>query len=336
MFARELSYGFRRTRPSRKRRIFFTAKHKKTETSSEARQQVDIANQISSLSLSSTGEEDSLLSLLPADLRKTVLADSQPWFNIRGIILDYGQRPYAIFTQDGGSRREWLHEDSAVLVTKEMISDITKNLNIGDDNRAGMDGMLHRISVMKNRSGEIYALTLRLGRAFENNASIIEDILLDEKYAKQSILVMGIPGSGKTSVIRSVAKCISENGKNVVIVDTSNEIGGDGDKVHKSLGICRRLMVPRIAAQSNVMLEGLQNHTPDVMVIDEISRKEEVIDVIIELAPDSYNEWKVIPDVGAAVDAIMNKRPYTFLKRSRGSNLRNPKIYEENCNHVMS
>jgi len=378
-------------------RIYFDSNHQKTKLKPQAKDVVktEMFRTFSALSLDPERPEDSLLSLLPNELRETALDDSQNMCGLHEIILDYGQRPYAIFCSNRKPKyRRFIHLNPLFLVSKEMINDIIKNLSIGDDNRAGIDGMLHRISVMKNRKGEIYGLTLRVGRTFENNACMIEDILLHEDFAKKSILVMGNPGSGKTSVIRSLAKSLSDNEKNVVIVDTSNEIGGDGDRVHKSLGLCRRLMVPKVSAQSDVMIEGLQNHTPDVMVIDEISRKAEaqaaktikfrgvrliasahgsfkellknselnslvggfrsvilsakevseqrrdkktktervgalVFDVIIELSPNDFNQWKIITNVTATVDAILENRPYTILKRSRNQDKYNPKIYEE-------
>jgi len=378
-------------------RIYFDSNHQKTRLKPHAKfsVQTEMFRTFGALSLSAERPEDSLLSLLPDELLQTALDDSQYMKNLHEIILDFDQRPYAIFSSDGKPKvRKFIHINPLFLVSKQMINDITKNLNIGEDNRAGLDGMLHRISVMRNRKREIYGLTLRVGRSFPNNSCMIEDILLHEDFSKKSILVMGNPGAGKTSVIRSIAKSLSDNGKNVVIVDTSNEIGGDGDRVHKSLGLCRRLMVPKVSAQSDVMIEGLQNHTPDVMVIDEISRKTEaraaktikfrgvrliasahgsfkellknselnslvggfqsvilsakevsdqhrtkktkaersgapIFDVIIELCPNNFDQWKIITNITATVDAILENRPYAFLKRSRNQDKYNPKIYEE-------
>ena len=144
----------------------------------------------------------------------------------------------------------------------------------GKDNRAGLERQLHRISAMRNKAGDIYGLTLRVGRQVKGNADMIADLLFTDPT--QSILFLGEPGSGKTTVVRETARMLAER-CNVVIVDTSNEIAGDGDIPHPCVGESRRMMVPgSLDNQANVMIECVQNHTPDVMVIDEIGRVTEV------------------------------------------------------------
>ena len=111
---------------------------------------------------------------------------------------------------------------------------------------------------MKSKSGEIYGLTFRNERAVYVNTGLIKDILENEDL---SVLIMGSPGSGKTTVIREIAKQLSSAGDNVVVVDTSNEICGDGIVPHPSVGMARRMMVPNLEMQASVLIEAVQNHT---------------------------------------------------------------------------
>eukprot|EP00956_Cyclotella_meneghiniana_P042857 scaffold249335_cov52-Cyclotella_meneghiniana.AAC.1 len=129
----------------------------------------------------------------------------------------------------------------------------------GDDNRAGMDGQLHRISCIRNNRNGVIGLTIRVGRHIEGNSDMIRDLLEESK----------------TTIVRDVAKILSQE-KNVFIVDTSNEIAGDGDIPHSCVGHSRRMMVKSLPNQADTMIECVQNHTPEVMIIDEIGRKREV------------------------------------------------------------
>ena len=126
---------------------------------------------------------------------------------------------------------------------------------------------------MRSKSGEVYGLTFRVGRAVNGNTGLIKDILQNTEL---SVLIMGSPGSGKTTVIREIAKQLSAEEDNVVVVDTSNEICGDGIVPHSSVGMARRMMVPNLNMQASVLIEAVQNHTPDVIICDEIGRVEEV------------------------------------------------------------
>jgi len=159
------------------------------------------------------------------------------------------------------------------VTTEDDIEFVKKQVgDFGSDHRAGMDGTLHRISAIINRDGRTAGLTIRMGRSFTNNADMMVDTLLG---TRQSVLVLGEPGSGKTTIIRAAAALLAER-ETTIIVDTSNEIAGDGIIPHRCIGRSRRMMVPSLAAQSAVMVECVQNHTPSAMVIDEIGRGQEV------------------------------------------------------------
>ncbi len=137
----------------------------------------------------------------------------------------------------------------------------------GDDNRAGIERTLHRISALRNRKGKIVGLTCRIGRAVPGSIALIRDIV----EQGQSILILGRPGVGKTTLLREIARVLAdEANKRVVVVDTSNEIAGDGDIPHPGIGRARRMQVARTAEQHAVMIEAVENHMPQVIVIDEI------------------------------------------------------------------
>ncbi|MGD8604523.1 MAG: R3H domain-containing nucleic acid-binding protein [Anaerolineales bacterium] len=182
------------------------------------------------------------------------------------VILDLGRVPTARFT------------DGEVVLSEEEISydDIEYVVSrIGEfdaDNRAGMERTLHRISAIRNRHSRIVGLTCRIGRAVYGTIDIIEDLITSGK----SILLLGRPGIGKTTMLREAARILAEN-KRVVIVDTSNEIGGDGDVPHPAVGRARRMQVQEPVLQHEVMIEAVENHNPEVIVIDEIGRELEAV-----------------------------------------------------------
>jgi len=177
------------------------------------------------------------------------------------VVLDLGREPEARFV-DGEvilDRIPVVHADIEYVV--ERVGDF------GDDNRAGIERTLHRISAIRNRAGTIVGLTCRVGRAVTGTIDIIKDIVIQGR----SILLLGAPGIGKTTMLRECARVLSDDeGKRVVIVDTSNEIGGDGDIPHPGIGRSRRMQVQTPTKQHAVMIEAVENHMPQVIVIDEI------------------------------------------------------------------
>jgi len=192
------------------------------------------------------------------------------------VVMDLGRQPEGrfILADVGGSgttqyRTEFLRGTAITADDLAHVLDVVGEF--GDDNRAGIEGTLHRISCMRNRKGAVVGLTCRVGRAVRGHSDMIRDVLEES----MSILFLGRPGVGKTTVIRDMARVLAEEGRRVVIVDTSNEIGGDGDVPHPAIGLARRLQVPRPTEQHKVMIEAVENHTPEVVIIDEIGTEEE-------------------------------------------------------------
>ena len=178
------------------------------------------------------------------------------------IVLDLGRIPTAryIFGEVPLSDGE---------VTRAELDSVVDSIGTFDaDNRAGMERTLHRISAIRNRRHEVVGLTCRVGRAVYGTIDIIKDLV----ETGQSILMMGPPGVGKTTMLREAARVLAES-KRVVIVDTSNEIGGDGDVPHPAIGKARRMQVSHPERQHEVMIEAVENHNPEVIVIDEIGRE---------------------------------------------------------------
>jgi stage III sporulation protein SpoIIIAA len=177
------------------------------------------------------------------------------------VVLDLGRRPEARFTH---GEEELLDRE----VTEDDIDFVIDNIGaFGDDNRAGIERTLHRISAIRNRAGKVVGLTCRIGRAVYGTIDIIRDIV----EGGQSILILGRPGVGKTTMLREVARVLADEfGKRVIVVDTSNEIAGDGDIPHPGIGDARRMQVRTPTEQHAVMIEAVENHMPEVIVIDEI------------------------------------------------------------------
>ncbi len=204
-----------------------------------------------------------LLSVLPDSIRHSV-EEAGRADELLEIVMDLGRVPTARYV-DG---ERVLRESE---VTHEEIEQVVAGIgDFDDDNRAGIARTLHRISGIRNRREQVVGLTCRVGRAVYGTIAIIEDIITQG----HSILILGRPGVGKTTMLREMARILAET-KRVIIVDTSNEIGGDGDIPHPAVGRARRMQVPRPAHQHETMIEAVENHNPEVIVIDEIGRERE-------------------------------------------------------------
>lgn len=201
-----------------------------------------------------------LLEVLPPPIRESLDRHGRAP-DLLEVILDLGREPEARFPG-----REVIL--TATPVADEELQYVTSRVgSFGEDNRAGIERTLHRISAIRNRAGRIVGLTLRVGRAVFGTVAIIRDIV----ESGQSILLLGRPGVGKTTMLRETARVLSGDlKKRVVIVDTSNEIAGDGDIPHPAIGRARRMQVPSPTLQHQVMIEAVENHMPEVIVIDEI------------------------------------------------------------------
>jgi len=203
---------------------------------------------------------DALLAALPREIVDAVHALPDK-LSLIEVVLDLGRRPEARFP-----------DSEVMLLDREVgeadIAHVVDHIgSFGDDNRAGIERTLHRISAIRNRSGKIVGLTLRIGRAVYGTIEIINDFVETGK----SILIMGRPGIGKTTMLREAARVLAdEHAKRVVVVDTSNEIAGDGDIPHPAIGKARRMQVRTPSLQHEVMIEAVENHMPQVIVIDEI------------------------------------------------------------------
>ncbi|NLN70488.1 MAG: AAA family ATPase [Chloroflexi bacterium] len=212
-----------------------------------------------------TDDLDLLLDVLPGQISVVVreLDDSE---NLLEVVMDLGRQPKARFVD----REVVLSEND---MTYEDIKAVTGAISEFDaDNRAGIERTLHRISAIRNRRQEVVGLTCRIGRAVYGTSDIIQDLI----ESGASILILGRPGVGKTTILREAARILAESTR-VIIVDTSNEIGGDGDVPHPAIGNARRMQVSKPSLQHEVMIEAVENHNPEVIVIDEIGRELEAM-----------------------------------------------------------
>ena len=210
-----------------------------------------------------TDDLDVLMEVLPESISKAV-KELENGAELLEIILDLGRVPTARLV----SGEVVLAQNE---ITRSDIDYVVERLGDFDaDNRGGIERTLHRISAIRNRRGDIVGLTCRVGRAVYGTIDIIEELINQGK----SLLILGRPGVGKTTLLREAARIMAET-KRVVIVDTSNEIGGDGDVPHPAVGRARRMQVATPSLQHEVMIEAVENHNPEVIVIDEIGRQRE-------------------------------------------------------------
>lgn len=207
-----------------------------------------------------------LFTLLPLPLQHAL--QSLPRDQLLEIVLDLGRTPQARLLTGAVS----LGSDP---ISHEQLQQITSRIGqFGQDNRAGIEGTLHRLSALRNRRGEIVGLTLRVGRAVIGTIGPLRDLV----ESGRSLLLLGRPGVGKTTRLREVARFLADElGKRVMVVDTSNEIGGDGDIPHPAIGAARRIQVPTPENQHAVMIEAVENHMPEVIIIDEIGTAADVL-----------------------------------------------------------
>lgn len=203
---------------------------------------------------------DALLNVLPLHIRQSLMEQPDN-SELLEVVLDLGRPPEARYPG-----REVILSDSEV--TEADIAHVVSNIgSFSGDNRAGIERTLHRISAIRNREGRIVGLTCRVGRAVFGTVRIIQDLVESGK----NVLLLGRPGVGKTTMLREVARVLADDfGKRVIVVDTSNEIAGDGDIPHPAIGHARRMQVPTPSMQHAVMIEAVENHMPEVIIIDEI------------------------------------------------------------------
>jgi stage III sporulation protein SpoIIIAA len=208
-----------------------------------------------------------LLEVLPSRLIET-LEQEPDLEDLVEVVLDFGRQPEARFFD----RVVYL---DALEVTRQDLDDVVSRLGpFTGDNRAGIERTLHRISAIRNRHQAIVGLTCRVGRAVTGTVDIIRDVI----ETGESLLLLGPPGVGKTTLLREAARVLAdEMGRRVVVVDTSNEIAGDGDVPHPGIGLARRMQVVSPELQHRVMIEAVENHMPEVILIDEIGTLEEAL-----------------------------------------------------------
>ena len=214
-----------------------------------------------------TDNLDQLLDILPPRI-KTSLELCGGLEQLVEIVMDLGRLPEARYFDS----TKYLTDEP---ITKEDLAICIKQIGeFGGDNRAGIERTLHRISAIRNRKGEIIGLTCRVGRAVYGTIAMIRDLVETGK----SILLLGKPGMGKTTALREIARVLADDlNKRVVIIDSSNEIAGDGDIPHPAIGRARRMQVSQPELQHQVMIEAVENHMPEVIVIDEIGTELEAL-----------------------------------------------------------
>ena len=207
-----------------------------------------------------TDDLDRLLALLPDAVQAELRTDERRE-QLLEVVLDLGRLPEARYPGRA------LALGASPLTRDDLAAVVARIGSFGADNRAGIERTLHRISAIRNRQGDVVGLTCRVGRAVFGTVAMVRDLL----DGGQSLLLMGRPGVGKTTALREIARVLADDlQRRVVVIDTSNEIAGDGDIPHPAIGRARRMQVARPEHQQQVMIEAVENHMPEVIVIDEI------------------------------------------------------------------
>ena len=216
-------------------------------------------------SLQFQNDLDRLTEVLPDKVKRHISYEKME--DVIEIVLDIGRTPEI---RHSGGKIDYLGDE---FVSEDDINYIAERIQeFTSDNRSGIPGTLHRISAIRNRQGKIIGLTCRIGRVVTGTIACIKDICMLNK----SILFLGRPGVGKTTKLREISRLVADElGKRVVIVDTSNEIAGDGDTPHPAIGHARRMQVTQPEFQKDIMIEAVENHTPEVIVVDEIGTEAE-------------------------------------------------------------
>lgn len=208
---------------------------------------------------------DRLIEILPPKITKCLSHETLD--DVIELVLDLGRQPEI---RHAGGSIDYLGEDYIVDEDIKFITDRVQEFT--KDNRSGIPGTLHRISAIRNRQGKIVGLTCRIGRVVTGTIACIKDFVVQNK----SILFLGRPGVGKTTKLREISRLVADDlHKRVVVVDTSNEIAGDGDTPHPAIGHARRMQVTQPEFQKDIMIEAVENHTPEVIVVDEIGTEAE-------------------------------------------------------------
>jgi len=205
-----------------------------------------------------------LLNVLPLDIQKA-LKESPDLPTLVEVVLDLGKPAEARFAKRAMPISGTVNQGDIDYVTARIGQ-------FSGDNRAGIERTLHRISAMRNRQGKVIGLTCRVGRAIYGTNDIVHDVIESGK----NLLFMGPPGIGKTTKLREASRVLSDKyNKRVIVVDTSNEIAGDGDIPHPGIGKARRMQVSAPELQHRVMIEAVENHMPEVIIVDEIGTEAE-------------------------------------------------------------
>jgi len=213
-----------------------------------------------------THDIERLLAALPEHMQR-VLEARQDIDELLEVVLDLGRSPEARFPDDG-----FVYLDEEECTPADIEHVVARVGEFGHDNRAGIRRTLHRISAIRNRTGTVVGLTCRVGRAVYGTIDIVRDVV----ESGRNLLLLGRPGVGKTTMLREVARVLSDEfDKRVIVVDTSNEIAGDGDIPHPAIGRARRMQVERPEKQHDVMIEAVENHMPEVIIVDEIGTEQD-------------------------------------------------------------